>query len=65
MRTLHVASGLAVAFTTLAFAHLVFHLFAARHGPVLGPGFWAGMAAAAVIAALSLTGAFLLFRRDR
>jgi hypothetical protein len=66
MRILNILSGLAVLFTTLAFAHLLHHHFlGASHDGVRSPAFLAGMAILVVVAVLSFIGGCLLLRRGR
>ena len=63
MRILNILSGLAVLFTTLAFAHLLHHHFlGASHRD---PAFLAGMAILVVVGVLSFIGGCLLLRRGR
>jgi uncharacterized membrane protein YqjE len=66
MRILNILSGLAVLFTTLAFAHLLHHLsLHATHDDVHSLAFLAGMAALVVVGILSFIGGCLLLRRGR
>ena len=67
MRILNILSGLAVLFTTLAFAHLLHHhfFFAATHDDAHNPVFLAGMGLGIVVGILSLIGGCLLLRRGR
>ena len=67
MRILNIISGIAVLFTTLAFAHLLHHhfFFAASHDDAHNPVFLAGMALGVIIGILSLVGGCLLLRRGR
>jgi hypothetical protein len=66
MRILNILSGLAVLFTTLAFAHLLHHhSLGASHGEVHNPAFLAGMAALVIVGILSFIGGCLLLRRGR
>jgi len=61
MRILHILTGLAVLFTTLAFGHIVHHLFFGDHWSAQSFAFWTGLGTAVVIGAFSLIGACLLF----
>lgn len=67
MRILNVVSGIAVLFTTLAFAHLLHHHFfyAATHDDAHNPVFLAGMLLLMIVGVLSLIGGCLLLRRGR
>jgi hypothetical protein len=66
MRVLNILSGLAVLFTTLAFAHLLHHhSLHASPDDVHNPAFLAGMAALVVVGVLSFIGGCLLLRRGR
>ena len=67
MRVLNIVSGIAVLFTTLAFAHLLHHHFflAATHDDAHNPVFLAGMVLGVVVGILSLIGGCLLLRRGR
>jgi len=66
VRILNILSGLAVLFTTLAFAHLLHHHFLhASHDDVHSPAFLAGMATLVVVGVLSFIGGCLLLRRGR
>ncbi len=66
MRILNILSGLAVLFTTLAFAHVLHHHFLhASHDDVHSLTFLAGMATLVVVGVLSLIGGCLLLRRGR
>jgi hypothetical protein len=66
MRILNILSGLAVLFTTLAFAHLMHHYFLhASHDDVHNPAFLTGMATLVVVGILSFIGGCLLLRRGR
>ena len=67
MRILNILTGLAVLFTTLAYAHLLHHYYSvsASLGDVHNPAFVAGMVAGAIVGVFSLIGAGLLLRRGR
>jgi len=66
MRILNILSGLSVLLTTLAFGHLVHHLFlGGSHEDMHSPAFWAGMATAVFVGILSFIGGCLLLRRGR
>ncbi len=66
MRILNILSGVAVLFTTLAFAHLLHHFSThAPHESFRDPTFMGGMAAGVVVGILSFIGACLLLRRGR
>src|SRR5258708_40068143 len=66
MRILNILSGIAVLFTTLAFAHLLHHFSThAPHESFRDPAFMGGMAAGVVVGILSFIGACLLLRRCR
>jgi hypothetical protein len=66
MRILNILSGLAVRFTTLAFAHLIHHhILHASHEDVHSPAFLAGMATLVAVGVLSFIGGCLLLRRGR
>ena len=63
---LNILSGLSVLLTTLAFGHLVHHLFlGGSHEDMHSPVFWAGLATAAFVGILSFIGSCLLLRRGR
>jgi hypothetical protein len=66
MRALNIICGIAVLITTVHLGHGVHHFFgmAAQDG-LHGLAFWASVALAVVIGALSLTGGCLLIRRAR
>jgi uncharacterized membrane protein len=66
MRVLNILCGIAVLFTTLAFAHLFHHHFLhASPDDVHNPTFLAGMAVLVVVGILSFIGGCLLLRRGR
>jgi hypothetical protein len=66
MRILNILSGLAVLFTTLAFAHLLHHhSLHASHDDLHNPAFLAGMTALVAVGVLSFIGGCLLLRRGR
>jgi hypothetical protein len=66
MRILNILSGLAVLFTTLAFAHLTHHHFLhASHDDVHNPALVTGMATLVVVGILSFVGGCLLLRHGR
>jgi ABC-type antimicrobial peptide transport system permease subunit len=66
MRILSFVSGIAVLFTTLAFAHFIYHVLTV---PVRGEnpsaGYWLGVGCACLVGILSLIGGCLLIRRAR
>ncbi len=64
MRVLNILCGLAVLFTTLAFAHLLHHHFLGAHG-AYDLAFVAGWAILVIVAILSFIGGCLLLRRGR
>jgi hypothetical protein len=64
MRALNILCGVAVLFTTLAFAHLLHHHFLGARG-AYDIAFVAGWAALAVVGVLSFIGGCLLLRRGR
>ncbi len=66
MRMLNILSGVAVLFTTLAYAHLLHHFFVntpaeASHNPV----FWLSFAFGVAVGVFALIGGALLLRRGR
>jgi len=63
MRILNILSGLAVLFTTLAYAHLLHHFF--HHDASHSPVFLAGMAIGVVVGIFSFIGGCLLLRQGR
>jgi len=63
MRVLNILSGIAVLFTTLAFAHLLHHHFV--HESVRSAGFLGAMALGVAIEILSFIGGCLLLRHGR
>jgi hypothetical protein len=66
MRILTFASGLAVLFTTLAFAHMIHHILTVQvRGNAPTDGFWIAIVAACGVGILSLIGGCLLIRRAR
>jgi len=66
MRILNILSGIAVLFTTLAFAHLLHHFSThAPHDSFRDPAFLGGMAAGVVVGLFAFIGACLLLRRGR
>jgi uncharacterized membrane protein len=67
MRALNIVSGIAVLFTTLAFAHLLHHHFsnAATRDDAHNPVFLAGMGLLVIVGIFSLIGGVLLLRRGR
>jgi hypothetical protein len=66
MRFLNILCGIAVLFTTLAYAHLLHHHFLhASREDHLSLGFGAGMFAALCAGILSFIGAILLLKRPR
>jgi hypothetical protein len=65
MRVLNISCGIAVLFTSLAFAHLLHHYFVnVPHDTHHDPFFLLSIIAAAVAGILSFVGAFLLLRRS-
>jgi len=65
MRIANILSGLAVLFTTLAYAHLLHHYFLNAGEAVHSPPFLAGMVIGVVIGIFSFIGGCLLLRRGR
>jgi pantoate kinase len=65
MRIVYILSGLAVLFTTLAFAHLLHHYFLNAGEAAHSPPFLAGMGIGVVIGIFSVVGGCLLLRRGR
>ncbi len=65
MRIVTIFSGLAVLFTTLAFAHLLHHYFLDAGEAAHSPPFLAGMGIGVVIGIFSFVGGCLLLRRGR
>ena len=65
MRILNILSGLAVLFTTLAFAHLLHHYYMYAGEAAHSPPFLAGMAFGVVVGILAFIGGCLLIRRGR
>jgi hypothetical protein len=65
MRILNILSGLAVLFTTLAFAHLLHHYFLNAGVAAHSPPFLAGMGIGVVVGIFSFIGGCLLLRRAR
>jgi hypothetical protein len=66
MRILSALTGIAVLFTTLAFAHLMHHHFmGATSADHQSPAFLAGFGLAVVVEILSFIGGCLLIRRSR
>jgi hypothetical protein len=65
MRILYILSGLAVLFTTLAFAHLLHHYYLNAGEAAHSPPFLAGTGIGIVVGALSFIGGCLLIRRGR
>jgi hypothetical protein len=65
MRALNTSCGIAVLFTSLAYAHLVHHhLINAPHEAHHDPIFLVSLVAAAIAGVLSFVGAFLLLKRN-
>ncbi len=66
MRILNILSGLAVLFSTLAYAHLVHHFssYAFHHGAT-SASFWAGLVFGVFVGIFSFIGGTLLLRRGR
>jgi hypothetical protein len=65
MRIVNILSGLAVLFTTLAFAHLLHHHFLHAGEAAHSTTFLAGMGICVVVGIFSLIGGCLLIRRGR
>ena len=65
MRILNILSGLAVLFTTLAFAHLLHHYFLKAGEAAHSPPFLVGMGIGVVVDVFSFIGGCLLIRRGR
>jgi hypothetical protein len=65
MRIVNILSGLAVLFTTLAFAHLLHHYFLNAGEAAHSPPFLAGMIIGGVVGIFSFIGGCLLLRRGR
>jgi general stress protein CsbA len=66
MRILSFLCGLAVLFTTLAYAHIIHHVLTEQvRGSSPSLGFWAAMVAGIGLGILSLIGGCLLIRRAR
>jgi hypothetical protein len=65
MRIVNILSGLAVLFTTLAFAHLLHHYLVNAGDAVHSPTFLAGVVIGVVVGVFSLLGGGLLLRRGR
>jgi hypothetical protein len=65
MRIVNILSGLAVLFTTLAFAHLLHHHFLNAGEAEHSLPFLAGMGIAVVVGIFSFIGGCLLLRRGR
>lgn len=65
MRILNILSGLAVLFTTLAFAHLLHHYYLHAGDAAHSPPFVAGMAGGVVVGIFSFIGACMLLRSGR
>jgi hypothetical protein len=66
MRILHIVTGLAVLFATLAFGHLLYHF--STHGAaedLHNPIFLAGMTLGVIIWVLAFIGGCLLLRHGR
>jgi hypothetical protein len=63
-RAVHIASGIAVLFTSLAYAHIVHHFFFV-HPHQMSPGYVAGLIAAVGAGILSFIGAYLLLTGGR
>jgi hypothetical protein len=65
MRIVSILSGLAVLFTTLAFAHLLHHYYAYAGEAAHSPPFLAGIAFGVLVGVFSFIGGCLLLRRGR
>jgi hypothetical protein len=66
MRILTFLSGIAVLFTTLAYAHIIHHILTVEvRGGGPSAGFWAAIVAACGVGILSLVGGCMLIRRAR
>ena len=65
MRILNILSGLAVLFTTLAFAHLLHHYFLNAGEAAHSPPFLAGMGIGVLVGVFSFIGGCSLIRRGR
>jgi hypothetical protein len=65
MRIVNIVSGLAVLFTTLAYAHLLHHYFLNAGDAAHSPPFLAGMAIGIVVGIFSFIGGCLLLKRGR
>jgi hypothetical protein len=66
MRILNILSGVAVLLTSIAYGHLLHHLFLGTPRPaVYGFSFVAGMTAGSVVGILSFIGGCLLLKRAR
>jgi hypothetical protein len=65
LRILNILSGLAVLFTTLAFAHLLHHYYAYAGDAAHSPPFLAGIAFGILVGIFSLIGGCVLLKRGR
>jgi hypothetical protein len=65
MRIVNILSGLAVLFTTLAFAHLLHHHFLHAGETAHSATFLAGMGICVAVGIFSFIGGCLLIRRGR
>jgi hypothetical protein len=65
MRIVSILSGLAVLFTTLAFAHLLHHYYAYAGEAAHSPPFLAGIGFGVLVGVFSFIGGCLLLRRGR
>jgi H+/Cl- antiporter ClcA len=64
MRVLSISSGIAVLFTTLAYAHILHHhFFHASSDDLRSPLFWLAILLALAAGILSFIGAILLLKR--